>query len=444
MIMTGCDNYRDLSRRDFFRAGGAGLFGMTFADFFRARAADADGPRAKSMILFWLAGGPPHQDMFDMKPDTPPPFGSELRPTRTNVPGIDFCELMPRLATMADKFSILRSVGIGNERWEHSGGLYWLSGNPRIRDSVKFPMIGSVVSRERPARAGTPTFVAFGHYYDAGDSAGDLRNNYLGPAYDPMIFQPGNPRDEVGAMLAPPAHLDVSGLARRENLLRSLDTQVRRLDASEHLIAGLDRFQQSAFDMLRSPRLREAVDPRRFNVRSWDRYGRNAQGTNALAALRLVEAGVPFVFVPWPGWDYHGDVTGACRRSLPVLDAMFSSLIQDLHDRGLLETTIVALLGEMGRNKIYKDPAYSGPPGRDHWGTTQFVLVAGGGFKQGMVLGATDRTSLTVVDKYYSPVSFGRTLYHLLGIDPDKELYTANGRPVKISEDAPLIREILA
>src|SRR5204863_992963 len=114
----GCTNYRQLNRRDFFRAGGAGLFGLTMADFFQARAVERTAPRARSMILIWLAGGPPHQDMFDMKPQTPPPFGSELRPTRTNVPGIDFCELMPRLAGMADKFSILRSVGIGNERWE--------------------------------------------------------------------------------------------------------------------------------------------------------------------------------------------------------------------------------------------------------------------------------------------------------------------------------------
>ena len=442
---SGCTNYRRQTRRDFLRVGGAGLFGMSFADFFRARAAAEQAPRARSMILIWLAGGPPHQDMFDMKPDTPPPFGSELRPTRTNVPGIEFCELMPRLAHMADKFSIMRSVGIGNERWEHSGGLYWLSGNPRNRTTVQFPMYGSVVAKERPAPRGVPNFMAFGHYYDAGDSAGDLRSNYIGPAYDPMIFQPGNPRDEVGAMLVPSAQLDLSGRQRREGLLHTLDTQIRALDASERVIAGMDRFQQSAFDMLRSERLRQAADPSKFPVRLLDRYGRTTHGTNALTACRLVEAGVPFVFVPWPGWDYHGSITNSCRNSLPVFDAMLSSLLQDLHDRGLLETTIVTVLGEMGRNKISKDPGYSGPPGRDHWGTTQFVLVAGGGFRQGMVLGATDRTSLHVVDKYYTPVSYGRTLYHLLGIDPETELFTANGRPVKIiSEDAPLIREIIA
>ena len=197
--------------------------------------------------------------------------------------------------------------------------------------------------------------------------------------------------------------------------------------------------------MLRSPKLREAIDVKHFDDKTVQRYGKTEHGSNALAARRLIEAGVPFVFVPWPGWDYHGSVTQSCKRSLPILDAMLSALFQDLHDRGLLETTLVAVLGEMGRNKIYKDPAYSGPPGRDHWGTCQFVLVAGGGFRNGMVLGATDKTALRVTDKYYSPVSFGRTLYHLLGINSDKELYTTADRPVKIvMEEAPLIKEILA
>src|SRR5436190_2592416 len=170
-MRQGCSNYRQLDRRDFFRAGGTGLFGLTLADFFQAHANEPATAQARNIILIWLAGGPPHQDMFDMKPDTPPPFGSELRPTQTNVPGIEFCELMPRLAHMADKFTILRSVGIGTEKWEHSGGLYWLSGNPRTKDTTKFPMYGSVVARERPAPRGVPSFVAFGHYYDAGDSA---------------------------------------------------------------------------------------------------------------------------------------------------------------------------------------------------------------------------------------------------------------------------------
>src|SRR4051794_21495635 len=252
---TGCKGFRRLNRRDFLRVGGAGLFGMGLCDFFRARAAAAKpGPKAKSMILLWMAGGPPHQDMFDMKPDTPPPYGSELKPMQTRVPGIEFCELMPRLAEVADKFTILRSVGIGTEKWEHNGGLYWLTGNPRTKDTTKYPMYGSVVAHERPAPRGVPTFVAFGHYYDTGDNAGDLRNNYLGPAYDPLTFRPGDAKNEIGAMLTPPAQLDLPSMDRRERLLRSLDRQIRRLDAAEPVISGLDRHQQSAFDLLRSPK----------------------------------------------------------------------------------------------------------------------------------------------------------------------------------------------
>ena len=176
-----------------------------------------------------------------------------------------------------------------------------------------------------------------------------------------------------------------------------------------------------------------------------ERYGRNEFGTMALYARKMIEIGAPFVFVPWPGWDMHGNITEGCKNVLPKVDALLSSLLDDLDARGLLETTIVTMLGEMGRNKIHKDSAYSGPPGRDHWGTTQFVIVAGGGFKQGMVLGKTDKTSLRVTDNYYSPISFGRTLYHLLGIDPDKELYTTTNQPLKISIDnAPIIKEIIA
>lgn len=435
------------TRRDFFRAGGASLFGMSMADLYRARAAapNKPGAKAKQMILIWMAGGPPHQDMFDMKPDTPPPFGSELKQGKSNVVGMEFCDLMPRLARNADKFSIMRSVGIGSEKWEHSGGLYWLCGNPRTKDTPKYPMFGSVVSHERPAPQGLPTFVAFGHYYDTGDAAGDLRNNYLGPAFDPLTFKPGDAKNEVGAMLVPPAQLDLSAMEKRETLLKSLDKQLRTLDAADPIIAGLDQYQQSAFDLLRSPKLREAVDPKRLNFRDVERYGKNEHGTMALYARRMIEIGVPFVFVPWPGWDLHGTITDSCKRLLPQVDAMLASLLEDLDARGLLESTIVTVLGEMGRNKIYKDSAYSGPPGRDHWGTTQFVIVAGGGFKQGMVLGKTDKTSLRVTDNYYSPISYGRTLYHLLGIDPDKELFTTTGQPLKISIDnAPLIKEVIA
>ncbi|QDU92475.1 DUF1501 domain-containing protein [Lignipirellula cremea] len=442
---SGCQQYRRYARRDFLRIGGAGLFGMSLVDLIRAaepRGAEST-PRAKQMILVWLNGGPPHQDMFDMKPDTPPPFGSELKPIKTNVPGMEFCELMPQLARIADKFSILRSVGIGAEKWEHSGGLYWLTGNPRTNDSgVKNPMYGNVIAKVKPAPRGLPTYVSFGPYKDSGD----LQTHYLGPAYDPLQFAPGDPKDQIARMLTPPAELSIQQLDDRESLLRSLDGQLRTLDRSQPLIEGLDKFQRGAFDLLRSPALRKVLDPQQLDPRDVERYGKSKDGSMMLAARQLVEAGVPFVYVPFsPGWDFHGSVTKSCEKKLPALDAALASLLQDLDDRGLLDTTIVTVLGEMGRGPIWKDPAYSGPPGRNHWSTTQFVLVAGGGFQSGMVLGKTDARAQYVTHDWYSPVSYGRTLYHLLGIDPDRELYTTEGRPVKIiMEDAPLIYEALA
>ena len=444
----GCHEYRrynQLARRDVLRVGGAGLLGMSLPSFCAARSRAAEGgpqPKAQQMILIWLNGGPPHQDMFDMKPQTPPPFGSELSPIVTKTPGIEFCELMPDLAKITDKFSVLRSVSIGNEKWEHSGGMYWMTGNPRTKDTEKFPMYGSVVAHQRPAPQGLPSYVGFGPYRDSGD----LQSNYLGPAYDSLTFRPGDPKDEVGSMLIPPSQLDFPALDRREKLLTTLDQQLRRLDASSNLITGLDKFQQSAFDLLRSPKLRDAIDASRFEPSDLARYGKDSDGTMMLAARRLVEAGVPFVFVPFsPGWDFHGSVTNSCKNKVPKLDKALAALLSDLDDRGLLSSTIVTVMGEMGRGPIWKDSAYSGPPGRNHWATTQFVLVAGGGFKQGMVLGKTDDRAQYVTDNWYSPVSFGRTLYHLLGINPDTELYTPAGRPIKIiTEDAPLIREILS
>jgi hypothetical protein len=446
---TGCQDFRQMGRRQFFRVGGCGLFGLTLPQLFQAQArANAGGEsaaasataRARQMIVIWLGGGPPHQDTFDLKPEAPSDCRGEFKPIPTNVPGIEISELLPRLAKNADKFTILRSCGIGNERWEHSGGAYWLTGNPRRRETPKFPMYGSVVAKLRPAPAALPSFVALGTIRN---HSGDIDENYLGPAYDPLTFDPEKPADQVRTMLAPP-QLDLSAFGRDEELLRSLDQQLRQQDAADATIAGLDQFQQKAFDLLRSPKLREALDLQKESPRNLERYGKlnhHVGGTTKiLAARRLIEAGVPFVYVPYGYWDLHGENFKGCRSMLPPLDMALASLLEDLQERGLLETTIVTLLGEMGRT-----PKINKSSGRDHWGTCQSVLVAGGGFKGGTVVGATDKIAAYVTDRYYKVESFGRTLYHLLGIDASQELYTTSGRPMKIIlEDAPLIREALA
>jgi len=439
-MFTGCDSFRTLGRREFFRVGGAGLFGLTMADLFRARARAASAGAAKQMVVIWLGGGPPHQDTFDLKPQAPAEFRGEFKPIATNVPGIDISELMPRLAKIADKYTLLRSTCIGNEKWEHSGGAYWLTGNPRTRATPKFPMYGSVIAKLQPAPKALPRFVALGTLRN---HSGDIDVNYLGPSYDPLTFDPEKPGDQVRTMLAPP-QLDLTQLGKDEALRKALDGQLRQQDALDPVIAGLDEFQQKAFDLLRSPKLREALDLTKEPAKIAERYGKvnlNNGGTvKILAARRLIEAGVPFVYVPFGYWDLHGKNFQGCRQMVPPLDMAVASLLEDLDERGLLKSTIVVLLGEMGRTpKINKDA------GRDHWGTCQSVLVAGGGFKGGTVVGGTDKIAAYATDKPYKVESFGRTLYHLLGIDPEQELYTTTNRPMKIIlEEAPLIKEAVA
>jgi Protein of unknown function (DUF1501) len=434
---TSCTEFRRLNRRDFFYVGGAGLFGLTAADLLRSRVlAGTARPRADHMIVIWLGGGPPHQDMFDLKPEAPAEFRGEFKPIKTNVPGVEICELMPRLAKNADKYTILRSVGIKSEKWEHGGGQYWLTGNPRkTGQTPAYPMYGNVLARLRPAPKDVPSFVAFG---DIDNHAYGLKVNYLGPAHDPLVFQPEDGKSEVRGMLVPPAELDLSRFGRREELRKSLDRQLHGLD--DPTIDGLDKFQQTAFDLLRSPRLREALDLSKESPKVAERYGKSSHGRRVLAARRLVEAGVPFVYTHFESnWDHHGGNFKACRSKLPNLDNAVASLLEDLHASGLLKRTIVAVLGEMGRT-----PKINKSAGRDHWGTCQSVLVAGGGFKGGTVVGATDKHAAYVVDRYHKVESFGRTLYHLLGIDPDRTMYTLEGRPLRlIVEDAPLIKDAL-
>jgi hypothetical protein len=436
---SACQGFRQMDRRQFFFAGGAGLFGLTLADLFRARAQGAGGARAKAdhMIVVWLGGGPPHQDMWDMKPDAPAEIRGEFKPIDTNVPGMQITELFPRLAKNADKFTLLRSVGIKNETWEHGGGQYWLTGNPRKTNQTPgYPMYGNVVAKLRPAPKDVPSFVAFG---DIDNHAYGLKVNYLGPTHDPIVFSPEDNKSEVRDMLVPPAELDLARFGRREDLRRTLDRQLGKLE--DPLIEGLDRFQQTSFDLLRSPKLRDALDLSKEPAAVAERYGKNSHGRRVLAARRLVEAGVPFVYTHFESnWDHHGQNFKACRSKLPNLDNAVASLLEDLAATGMLEKTIVLVLGEMGRTpKINKDA------GRDHWGTCQSVMVAGGGFKGGTIVGATDKHAAYVTDRYYKVESFGRTIYHLLGIDPDQMMYTIENRPLRlIVEDAPLIEEALA
>jgi hypothetical protein len=441
-----------MNRRDFLRVGGLGLCGVGALDVLRAQAVgSASKAKAKHMIVCWLGGGPPHLDMFDMKPDAPEEYRGIFKPIQTKVTGLQVGELLPELAKRADKYTVIRSVTTLNKPGDHSQApLYWLTGNPRLTTGTdEYPMYGSVVNKLKPGPDDLPTFAVLDeidvHTHNA------LARNFLGSAHSPLVMQPFKDKDAITRMLSP--QLELPAFESQTKLLKLLDTKLRRDDGNDELIAGLDQYQQTAFNLLRSPKLRQALDISKEPASSVERFTKNKPSKarypigdplHFLAARRLVEAGVPVVHFNLGYWDWHGDNFTAGKQQIPMFDACLSALLDDLDERGLLDSTIVLALGEMGRKPKIDNPKAAGA-GRDHWDYAQFVLAAGGGFKRGNIVGATDKLGERVVDKFYKVESFGRTLYHLLGIDPDTIVHTPTKRPIKlIVEEAPLIKEALA
>ncbi len=440
-----------MKRRDFLRIGGMGMCGVGALDLIRAHAAPGFSPKAKQMIVCWLGGGPPHLDMFDMKPETSEEYRGIFQPIDTRVPGLQVGELLPEMAKRADKYTVIRSVTTMNKPGDHAQApLYWLTGNPRLTTgSDEFPMYGSVVNKLRPGPGDLPTFVVLDeidvHTHNA------LSRNFLGSAHSPFVMQPLKDKDAVTKMLTP--QLELPAFARNADLLKLLDNRLRKDDSQDELITGLDQHQQTAFNLLRSPKLRQALDLSKESPESLERFTRNKPAKarypigdplHFLLARRLIEAGVPIVHFNLGYWDWHGENFVAGKQQIPMFDAGLAALLDDLDERGLLDSTIVLALGEMGRKPKIDKPQETNA-GRDHWDYAQFVIAAGGGFNRGCVVGGTDKLGEQVVDKFYKVESFGRTLYHLLGIDPDTIVQTPSNRPVKlIAEDAPIIKEAIS
>ena len=363
-----CDG---LSRRSFLRLGGLGLGGLTLPQLLRAEAAQGAGKSQKALILVYLPGGPPHQDMFDLKMDAPSEIRGEFSPIRTNVPGIQICEHLPRIAKMADKFAFVRSVVGAKDRHE---SFQCVTG--RLNDNVPpggWPEIGSIVSTLEGAGAAVPGYVNLSPKmqhtpYNQG------RTSFLGVAH--------------GAM------------------------------------AGVDAFTEQAFDILTSSRLLKALDLSDEDPKLRERYGKGTdkiQGDAAprlneqfLLARRLVEAGVRVVTLSYSFWDWHGQNFKIAKDNLPDFDQAISALVQDLHDRGMDRDVTVLAWGEFGRS-----PRINAGGGRDHWPNVSCALMAGGGMKTGQVIGATDRLGGEAADR---PVHFQEifaTLYNNLGINPN-------------------------
>jgi len=461
-----------LDRRGWLKIGGLSLGTLVSGvapNLASLLAAEEDAARVDkqfSVILFWANGGPSQLDLFDLKPEAPDAYRGPFKPIHTNVPGIEITEQLPRLAKLADKFALVRSLH--HERTEHSGGTNrFLTGYPSVQANLadsEFPEIGSVVARqlERTARD-IPLFIANTKLYGGGPA-------YLGPAYSPFMPSPnpasssGNNQYDPIPIYRTPASADnlsitpdgAVDLRRRKNLLESLDTLPRSLDKGDTL-SSLDKFQRRAIEMLASTRTREAFDLALESQRTRERYGDTHWGRSLLTCRRLVEAGARFVQCQaefrlkketgvTSNWDDHSvnsHIFKAYEEKLPSFDYSVSALIEDLYDRGLSDHVLFIFCGEFGRTPKIAYQDKSGRPGRDHWSRAMSVFLSGGGLKMGQAIGATNPRAEEPVDRIMNSNCLLATLYKRFGIDTSQAFLNHAGRPIPILTDGEPIAELL-
>jgi Protein of unknown function (DUF1501) len=421
-----CDG---LHRRDFLKAGAIGGLGLSLASYLRlAKAGEIAPAKGRSAIYINLTGGPTHLDTFDLKPDAPAEIRGEFKPIKTNVPGMEICELMPKLAQCADKYIILR--GVSHSIAAHNLGTDYMNTGNRPLPSLDYPSYGAVVSKELPAAVGLPSFVAIPNT--------SQRPGYLGVQYAALETnstpQPGKPFSVRGITLG--RGLTISDVEKRQRLLDDLDTTFKGFEQSSNLLEGLDEFSRQAHDIITSPKARAAFDVSQEKPAIAERFGTHGFGQSCLLACRLVEAGVRFATVSFGGWDTHGNNFQTLKNGkLAQLDDGLSALFATLAEKGLLESTSVYVTGEFGRT-----PKINPRAGRDHWPRAMFVLLAGGGMKAGQVIGASDDKAMGPAGEPITPDQVAASFYHSLGIDYTKEYRTPTGRPVMLVRNGGLVK----
>ena len=436
------------SRRGFLQIGALGLGGLTLSQLLKAEAKAGIRSSNKSVILIYLVGGPPHQDMFDLKPDAPKEIAGPWKPRPTNVTGIQICEAFPKLAKIMDKLVIVRSL-VGNQA-DHDAIQVFNGRSAKLKaPNGGWPQFGSVAAKVLPSTdAAIPSFISLcypcthGPYNEPGPG-------FLGTSLAP--FRPTGPaRDDMILR-----GLSVERFSDRKSLLRSFD-DIRRDTDSNGAMKGMDSFTEQAFGLLTSSRLAEALDISKEDPRTIDRYGTgnpkifmDDNGAprvpqSMLMARRLIEAGARVVTLNYSKWDWHGGAGNSIFKreaeDFPVFDKCVSALVEDLHTRGLAGDCTVVVMGEFGRT-----PKISAIVGRDHWPQVNCALLAGGGMPTGQVIGATDRIGGEAVAR---PVTFGElyaTLYRNLGIDVGRTTVNdLEGRPQFLVDDnAQPLKELL-
>lgn len=446
MLRVTGDRFRlcdDLTRRDVLKIGALGLGGMTLPQLLRAEAAAGIKNSHKSVIMIYMVGAPPHQDMYDLKLDAPAEIRGEFQPIATPVPGLQICEHMPRMAAIMDKCVPLRSV-YGSPSGAHDSHICY-TGRAKVNEPRGgWPSIGSTIAKlQGPTSPSVPPFIGLAP--DAGHPP------YGSPGLPGFLgignaaFRPSGPAQNDMTLK------DLSGdrLEDRKTLLGSFDQLRREFEAGGDL-AGLDEINEQAFNILTSTKLAEALDISKEPAAVRERYGKgNPQryGDGAprnlehfLMARRLVEAGARVVTLNFGRWDFHSNNFSEAKNThLPMFDQGLSALIEDLHARGMDQDVAVVAWGEFGRT-----PRINANAGRDHWPQVGGGLIAGGGFRTGQVIGATDRLGGAIAER---PVHFGEvhaSLYHFLGLDPVRTTVNdLSGRPRYLVDDYEAMPELI-
>jgi hypothetical protein len=422
-----CDG---ISRREVLTVGALAPLGLSLAHLMEARAAEAaPAARADAVIVLWLGGGMSHHDTFDPKPDAPSEIRGHFGTIPTKVPGIRFSDRLPRLAAETRRFCVVRSM-THPDRNHGSGDHLMLSGYLQNPATV-YPAFGAVMAKVQGYRTALPPF--------AGVPSSPIGPGYLGSAFSAFRVT-GDPNAAEFSVrdFRPPLDLNAGRLGRREDLLKIVDDGVRAFEKADGPRA-MSEFYRRAHTIVSSAEAREAFDLGREPEALRRRYGRTTFGQGALLARRLIERGVRMVTVVKPNWDHHANIFSQLDEGmLAEVDQVLTALLADLQDRGLLDRTLVLMTGEFGRT-----PSVNYAVGRDHWPDCFSVAVAGGGIRAGQVYGASDEKGAYPAESPVRPQDLLYTFYHQLGIDPERELHTPDGRPIKVLAEGEVVRGLL-
>src|SRR5579871_1479450 len=434
-----CDGLR---RRDFLHAGALSFLGLGLSDLFALKALGAATPKDMNCIMLFLVGGPSHLDTWDMKPNAPIEIRGPYKPIKTNVAGIEISENFPRMAQHADKYAIIRSV-YHTAAAVHDTGHQMMQTGRLFQGGIEYPHIGCVLSKIKGPNGDVPAHVLLPR--PIGNTGGNMPHGqsagFLGKGFDPFVLNadPSDPNFRVPDML-PPDYLSALRVDRRRNWREMIDHTVSKFETSQDARL-LDATFHQAYTLMSSAKAREAFELHKEPEEVRQRYGLNRFGQSCLLARRLVEAGVRFVTINMfetvfdeITWDIHGSKPFSpisCYRDLvgPMFDHGFSSLLQDLQDRRLLDSTMIVGMGEFGRT-----PKVNPAGGRDHWPQCWTILMAGGGIKGGQAVGASDDIGAAPKDRPTTPAQVAATVYQALGVPLELELPGAQSRPIPLVE----------